>query len=110
VQRNIFLEVKSHEFPVNQDNPIIDFPVTLPINLGPFVINASPNKGAYFQEVMEGQTEIEIDHNYPLSVLYLDFKEGEHVTPGTLGLRSLRTRSRVRWPPCWKTPAFSRLE
>jgi hypothetical protein len=66
-------------------NPVLSIPHTLPMELGPFNLDQSPNAMNYLTDlgwIEEGSTQRAVDHDYPLSFLYVDGKidvsKGQH--------------------------------
>ena len=76
------------QWDVNGGWPVIW--IQLPVDVGPFRLDVSPNSGIYFGEVYgidpEQMASREVDWDYPVSALYLDTRlemlEGESPVPG----------------------------
>lgn len=81
-----------YEFETDNESelPITLIPTALPITLGQFTINASPNQEAYLDNLFEGDTQRRIDNDYPLSLLYLDVKVGESRAPSSKADEAMR--------------------
>lgn len=68
-----------YEFETGKESelPVTLIPTVLPMSLEQFRIDICPNREAYLDTVFEGDTEREVDNDYPLSLLYLDVKASE---------------------------------
>lgn len=86
IEEYLFRGKVVYEFETDRESelPIVSFPKALPISIGQFTIDLSPNQKAYVDNTFGEEIFIQtLDHDYPLSLLYVDVKVkvGEDESP-----------------------------